>query len=146
MDNWIESKNALPVVGEYVLVLLEGETMLKGRLCSNGWSAFFADGEKLVGTRDVTHWTYLPSLPGKTNEPANDVHAFPVLSKRELIATHIDVSKDMENWSVAFFNDLMGSKPPTNQLENYKWWANAEAKIRLIKADALLFELSTPQP
>lgn len=125
MDNWIESKKALPVVGEYVLVLLEGETMLKGRLCSNGWSAFFADGEKLVGTRDVTHWTHLPALPDKTAELGKDIHAFPVLTKREIFA---------------------GLALQGLCANEFRGTVSAFASRAVELADSLLTELSTPQP
>jgi hypothetical protein len=72
--------------------------------------------------------------------------AFPVLSKRELIAARIDVSKDFENYSAAFFTELMGKQPPSGHLENYAYWNKAEAKLRVMKADALLNELSKTQP
>lgn len=144
MKNWIEVKTDKPVIGEYVWLLLEGQIMLKGRLCNNGWSAYFADGEKLVGTREVTHWMLEPALPGESIEENKDTPLFPVLSKRELIAAHIDVSKDMETWSVAFFKELMGTDIPTAKIDNVKWWAEAEAKLRVIKADALIVELSKP--
>jgi hypothetical protein len=75
-----------------------------------------------------------------------DKVSFPTLSKRELIAAHIDISKDMENMSVGFFKQLMGRDIPTSEIDNFMWWAEAEAKIRVIKTDALLNELSKPQP
>jgi hypothetical protein len=141
--NWIETKNETPIIGDPVLVLLEGETLLRGKLNYNGWAAFFADGERLVGTREVTHWMPLPPLPEqKLGDPISGVS----LSKRELIAAMIDISKDVEGKSTASIEALMGETIPNGRIENYKYWARVEAKMRVIKADALLNELSKPQP
>jgi hypothetical protein len=61
---WISVEKELPGIGEYVLVNVGFDTVLKGRLMNNGWTAFFADGEKLTGLiRDVTHWMPLPTPP-----------------------------------------------------------------------------------
>lgn len=66
--DWIEAENGnLPAVGEYVLLLLEGETFLKGKIMfdSKGsliWVAFFADGEYPCQLRTVTHYAYV-NLP-----------------------------------------------------------------------------------
>lgn len=64
MENWTASEDLLPLVGDDLLVLLDGETILRGRRMHNGWSAFFADGERSTGTRHVSHWMLLPPLPG----------------------------------------------------------------------------------
>jgi len=62
-DVWIDVKEP-PEVGRYVLVNVGTDTILKGILKYNGWVAFFADGEKLVGDiRPVTHWQPLPAPP-----------------------------------------------------------------------------------
>ena len=64
-DNW-ESLSNPPEVGKYVLVNVGTDTVLKGRLMNNGWTAMFADGEKLVGdVRPVTGWQPLPAPPQK---------------------------------------------------------------------------------
>lgn len=68
------------------------------------------------------------------------------LSKREYLAALIDVSKDIDGHSVDFIKALVGRDIPKTHLENLKFWAEAEAKLRVIKADALLLELSKPQP
>lgn len=68
------------------------------------------------------------------------------LTKRELIAAHIDCSKDIDDYPIAFFKELLGRDMPDNQIEKYKYFAEAEAKLRVIKADALLSELSKTQP
>lgn len=63
-DDWIPVKKENPVPGEFVLIIIETDTILKGRLMNNGWAAMFLDGEHLVGPdRDVTHWRPLPPLP-----------------------------------------------------------------------------------
>lgn len=121
MENWTETRKGDPVVGEYVLLLLEGEVMLKGRLCSNGWSAFFADGEKLVGIREVTHWMYLPALPGEKSAKS------PKLSREEISAMALQGL--ISNPDVKF----------KSTAENFAHYA-----VEI--ADALIVELSKPQP
>lgn len=65
-NNWIPVREEnLPEIGEDVLVLLDGETILKGRLKHNGWTAYFLDGEQLCFPRVATHWMPLPALPGE---------------------------------------------------------------------------------
>lgn len=68
------------------------------------------------------------------------------VSKREWMAAHIDVANEMENSSIGFIKELMGKEPPSGILENNAYWMEAEAKLRVIKADALLNELSKTQP
>ena len=62
---WVKAEgNNLPEYGEYVLVNIGADTVLKGKRMRNGWVAFFADGETLVGElRPVTHWMPLPESP-----------------------------------------------------------------------------------
>lgn len=122
MENWIEVKGNEPPMNEYVLLLLEGETLLKGRLCSNGWFAFFADGEKTVGTREVTHWMYLPALPGKEQKQQ------PKLSRDEIAAM------------------AMQGLLSNPDLEIGTTRAETTARDAVEQADALLAELSKPQP
>lgn len=128
MENWTETRKGDPVVGEYVLLLLEGETMLKGRLCSNGWSAFFADGEKLVGTREVTHWMYLPALPGAEQKQQ------PKLSRDEIAAMAMQGILANHWCQNDFKTDIhaLGHEHVAKQAIGY--------------ANALLQELSKPQP
>lgn len=142
MENWIPVSKSMPPIGDRVLVALEGETILKGTLFNNGWMAFFADGEKHVGGREVTHWMPMPAGPYEINSAGKSE-----LSIRELIAATINVYADVENYSVDFFKNIMGKEVPLNDpIGNYKYWAEAEAKLRVIKADALIAELSNPQP
>lgn len=68
------------------------------------------------------------------------------LTKREWMAAHVDVSNEMVNSSIAFIEALMGKQPPSSHLENFAYWNEAEAKLRVMKADALIAELSKPQP
>lgn len=74
--NWISTKDTLPAVDEYVLILLESETFLKGRLKRSFipdekiWVAFFLDGENVCTGRDVTHFAYI-DLPQTANPQAN---------------------------------------------------------------------------
>lgn len=66
----------------------------------------------------------------------------PGLTKREQIAAMIDCSKDIDDYPVAFFKELIGRDMPENQIEKYKYFAECEAMLRVIKAEALLAELS----
>lgn len=66
------------------------------------------------------------------------------LTKLEYIATHIPVkykNSQLDEWSYELLTELMG-RPSTSDIhEQFQWWAEAEAKIRIIKAKALLAEL-----
>jgi hypothetical protein len=64
------------------------------------------------------------------------------LTKREWMAAHINVANEVENSSLAFIAELMGKQPPTGTMENHAYWNEAEAKLRVMKADAILAELS----
>jgi hypothetical protein len=68
------------------------------------------------------------------------------LTKREYLAALIDVSKDIDGHSISVIQAVVGRDIPTSPFENLMFWAEAEAKLRVIKADALLTELSKPQP
>jgi hypothetical protein len=75
-----------------------------------------------------------------TNQAPEDM---PIgLTKREWMVAHIDVTNEMENSSLAFIAELMGKQPPSGTMENHAYWNEAEAKLRVMKADALLTELS----
>ena len=64
---WVRVEDDLPEIGEYVLVNVGEDTVLKGRLMDNGWTAFFMDGERLVGDiRPVTHWMPVPLPPSES--------------------------------------------------------------------------------
>lgn len=61
------------------------------------------------------------------------------LSERAFIASQIEAfDVDYELAKI-----LMESEPPNDRLENLKWWFSAEAKIKVMKADALLLALKT---
>ena len=64
-DRWIAVTERLPEMGEYISVYTSERAILKGRLCSNGWSVIFSDGERLVTgeVQAVTHWRPLPNPP-----------------------------------------------------------------------------------
>jgi hypothetical protein len=64
------------------------------------------------------------------------------VTKREWMAALINVANEMENSSISFIKELMGKEPPTGTMENHAYWNEAEAKLRVMKADALLTELS----
>jgi len=64
------------------------------------------------------------------------------LTKREWMVAHINVTNEMENSSLTFIAELMGKQPPSGIMENHAYWNEAEAKLRVMKADALLAELS----
>lgn len=121
MENWIEVTGNEPPMNEYVLILLEGKTLLKGRLCSNGWFAFFADGEKPTYAREVTHWMYLPALPGKEQRQQ------PKLSREEIAAMAM--------------RGLLSNHELTTETTPLEVTARDAVK----QADALIAELSKPQ-
>lgn len=65
LQEWVLVENGLPELCEKVTVCLSDETVLVGRLYSNGWSAFFMDGESPVIERTVIAWQPLPSPPNQ---------------------------------------------------------------------------------
>ena len=62
------------------------------------------------------------------------------LTKREYFASVSVVNID--DYSIEFAKQLMGSEIPTDRLENCKWWRTAEAKMQVMKADALIEALN----
>lgn len=62
-DKWIPTDLELPEVGEYVLVYNTEGAILVARYLNNGWAAFFADGEKLMGDLKAEYWMPLPASP-----------------------------------------------------------------------------------
>lgn len=65
---WISVNDRLPELGEKILVAIDGGwVILLGRLMTNGWTAFYSDGEELVNQdkngSKVTHWMPLPESP-----------------------------------------------------------------------------------
>ena len=68
-EKWISIEKSLPELGKKVIVNLDnGFVTLIGRLNTNGWSAFFVDGEKLCQIATVSHWMPLPSFPNQSKE------------------------------------------------------------------------------
>lgn len=71
------------------------------------------------------------------------------LTKREFIASQLDVKSDIADYSLEYLESLIGRErpsAPTTAEELLKWDAEVEAKIKIIKTDALLTQLSTPLP
>lgn len=62
------------------------------------------------------------------------------LTKREYFAAHVHLTEDEVSYGRAKF--IMGSEPPNDVAENRKWWFAAEAKLRVMKADALIEALN----
>jgi len=69
------------------------------------------------------------------------------LTKREYFAVN-SRPNSIEDFSLETSILLMGSNPPTDRIENFKWWLSLEAKIAVMRADALIIELNkeTEQP
>jgi len=63
------------------------------------------------------------------------------LTKLEIIACHTDVSDDVKDYSVSFIKEIMGEEIPEGAMDKYNYWARVEAKLKVIKAKALLSEL-----
>lgn len=116
---WISVNKSLPAIGEYVLVSLEGETILQGQLMDNGWAVFFMDGLRAAGTRQVTNWMPMPAGP---NESKTNVK--PDLSRAQISA-------------MAMQGLLANPHIDVINLENI-------ARTAVLHADDLLRELSKP--
>lgn len=63
------------------------------------------------------------------------------LTKREWFASLMPEGE--QGISVLYAKILMGSDPPKDGTESIEWWAMAEAKYKVIRADALLKALET---
>lgn len=59
---WI-STDILPEVGEYYLVIVNTDIVLKAKLCHDGWMIFYSDGQKAAEFSEVTHYMVLPTAP-----------------------------------------------------------------------------------
>lgn len=71
------------------------------------------------------------------------------LSNLAYIATHISISESVDGLGTRALSHLVGRNLPDNETEpdDYlEWWAEAEAKFRIIKAKALLSELEKQNP
>ena len=81
------------------------------------------------------------------NEPVNVV-IHPVskevansgLTKREYFAAI--QPQIVDEFSQESMIIIMGSEPPSDRLENIKWWLLAESTLRVMKADALIEALN----
>lgn len=63
LTEWISVKDENPGLRQPVLVYnTEGATLIAQRY-SNGWVAFFKDGEAMMGELSPTHWQPLPNPP-----------------------------------------------------------------------------------
>lgn len=65
------------------------------------------------------------------------------LTKREYFASNITVNIDDYGYEVA--KQFMDSEVPKDRLENLKWWMEAEARMKVLKADALIKALNNEQ-
>jgi len=64
------------------------------------------------------------------------------LTKREYFAAmRKEPMFGEETLSLNWAKEIMASSPPTDALENIKWWISAHEKFSLMRADALLNEL-----
>ena len=62
------------------------------------------------------------------------------LTKREYFAAHIEITED--EFSYELVKVIMNSEPPSERLANMKWWFTAKAKLKVMKADALIEALN----
>lgn len=65
------------------------------------------------------------------------------LTKREMIAAKMDVKSEVADYSLDFLQKLVGRERPSsvNPYDVLAWDAEAEAIMRVIKADALFRQL-----
>lgn len=71
-EQWINVEEKLPELKRQVIVYnTEGATLMASKYV-NGWVAFFADGEKLMGELAATHWMPIPEPP-QTHSPTKTV-------------------------------------------------------------------------
>lgn len=63
--DWISVDDRLPQIGDNVMIYNTEGAILIGYMVNDGWVAFFADGEKLMGELTATHWMPLPEPPVK---------------------------------------------------------------------------------
>lgn len=55
------------------------------------------------------------------------------VTKRDFFAAHVDITLSMRT-----AHALMGTSIPTDTIGEMNWWAEAEAKYRYLKADAMM--------
>ncbi len=70
------------------------------------------------------------------NGLTHDCHVDIGLTKREYFAAI--QPQIVDEFSQESMIIIMGSEPPSDRLENIKWWLLAESTIRVMKADALI--------
>lgn len=71
------------------------------------------------------------------NEPAMPQSSFLIL-RAELAA----MADGSTTETVEYLEKVFNTKMPTEPIEEFKWWIDIEAKIKVLKADALITELN----
>lgn len=82
------------------------------------------------------------AFPEVQEVPQFNSHSYG-LTKREYFACNITVNIDDYGYEMA--KQLMDSESPKDRLENIKWWTEAEARMKVLKADALIKALNNEQ-
>ena len=85
---------------------------------------------------------YHSAFPEVQEVPQFSSHTYG-LTKREYFASNITVDIDDYGYEVA--KQLMDSEAPKDRLKNIKWWMEAEARMKVLKADALIKALNNEQ-
>ncbi|WP_407522720.1 hypothetical protein PDL71_15580 [Lacibacter sp. MH-610] len=85
----------------------------------------------------VTPYAWKQGADGKTPVINDNTNA---LTKREYFAAITPITIDDIPLPIAKL--IMGNKPPDETMENVLWWADAEARYKVIKADALIKALN----
>jgi len=62
------------------------------------------------------------------------------LTKREYFAAM--AKYDENEFNVNSLKKIVGTEPPNDTIDNFKWWIEAEAMVKVMKADALIEALN----
>ena len=82
------------------------------------------------------------AFPEVQEQPQFNHHSYG-LTKREYFASNLTV--DIDDYGYELAKQLMDSEVPKDRVENLKWWMEAEAKIKVLKVDALIKALNNEQ-
>lgn len=78
-----------------------------------------------------------------TNQEGHPITVYNIgLTKREYFAAMRRPDERDSSLSLKWATTLMGTKPPSEPIENIKWWIEAEERYAVLHADALIKALN----